>query len=99
MRSQSGMRLTEAGRTFLKEARSRVSVRSNPAAALDPKIVPRLPQPSDLTEPLPAHYPLRASRLRLCPENLAHRDPKHFKTGALRIAVLSNGLTLVNVPL
>jgi DNA-binding transcriptional LysR family regulator len=40
VRSQSGMRLTEAGRTFLKEARSilvRVSVRSNspkpPAAA------------------------------------------------------------------
>jgi hypothetical protein len=38
VRSKSGMRLTEAGRTFLKEARSRVSVRSNPsAAALDPK--------------------------------------------------------------
>jgi LysR family transcriptional regulator, benzoate and cis,cis-muconate-responsive activator of ben and cat genes len=38
VRSKSGMRLTEAGRTFLKEARSRVSVRSNPSpAALDPK--------------------------------------------------------------
>jgi DNA-binding transcriptional LysR family regulator len=47
VRSQSGMRLTEAGRTFLKEARLILSQSQRavqPASrSAGPKIVPRLP--------------------------------------------------------
>ena len=69
VRSKSGMRLTEAGRTFLKEARS-ILAQSQRAVQLAQAAKPRrwtqnssaFTQPSDLTGPLPAHYPLSASR-------------------------------------